>query len=405
MSTKTKPAGKVVSKKPALLKPVIRPVKGSFPPKMAVRMVSPKKDVTMDPTWSQGMNTVGVSKGWSGSAHFEVKQGKYPDSIIIRGQDFLAFANGINAVVPSGTILANILISPYFLGGTRLSAYANLYEKFRFRKLRFLWTSASPTSTSGSAVLSYDRDVSDATPPANAVGLQQLLGSEGAKVFPVWDSCGIECDLDYPEDGFFTNLAPGSDERLVYQGQLYLSAFAALSSIPTTQSYGSLWYQYEIEFFVPQLENQVVQGSATNTPSSTPSQTDAWAAFTNSPSGKILTQVLQNGKTGMKLPPGVYELIQSAVSATATGGLQYSTPFLQGLSTSPNGQTPSQVNNLESFSTPAAAASTLYRRDQVTVTDPLGALLWGAWNGASALTSQKLTITKIAATLLGTILI
>lgn len=202
-------------------------------------------------------NTVGCS----------VAPGPYKDSIRVRGRELLSSVP-FPASNVTGAAVSNLYITPAEIGG-RLPKFAELYEKFLFKSLAFEFVPSTGSSTQGSLILSYDRDISDATPPANMDGARAYMSAEGAKSASVWQSNKITCPLQAPTDGFYTNEHATGDERLVYQGQLYLAVLDPITPPPsvTLNSLGSLWVEYDCLLFVPQLEvSNTTQFQATNDP-------------------------------------------------------------------------------------------------------------------------------------------
>ena len=138
--------------------------------------------------------------------------------------------------------------------------FAQLYDKFRFKKLTFKYVPYQGTVVPGSIVLAYDRDISDATPPANDVGVRQYMAMMDAVAGPIWQPLSMTCPLSHPEEGLFTNAVPGGDDRLAYQGQVYV---ALLEPPPAgVVLAGDLFVEYDLELFEPQLETNVSVGES-----------------------------------------------------------------------------------------------------------------------------------------------
>jgi hypothetical protein len=184
---------------------------------------------------------------------FEIsKSAKGSDAIRIKGQDFIS-----GLVIPSGTVpgtmLYNTGINPLVeaFEGTRLAKFAQLYEKYVFRRVDFHVQSSAPSSASGSYILAYDRDIADDTPSASNLGLKTYYGMKNSKSTSIWSDLTITCPLDDTQDFYYTNYT-GYDARLTHQGQIYI---AALSPITAGVSI-NLWVSYDIDLMVPELEEQ-----------------------------------------------------------------------------------------------------------------------------------------------------
>jgi len=210
------------------------------------------------------------------------------------------------------------------MSGTRLAQYGKLYERYLFKKFKVHWSPCVATGLPLGVVLTYDRDPSDDTPPSSIQGLQSLLGHKGAVTGPIWSPLTLDADLDAPNQAFYTNSRYDADERLAYQGQLYVAMSNAASGLGVGATLGLVWIEYEIEFFQPQLEGPVLYGDQRRTAAgSNVTSTDAWATILSSLDAGVsraapyLLRLLSSGKTGFKVPPGNYEIIQRMLNAGA----------------------------------------------------------------------------------------
>lgn len=184
---------------------------------------------------------------------------KFKDGVVVEGSDHLEYV-----VVPAsngvGDVLNEVYINPSELGGTRLEKYAALYEKYLFELLEFEYLPAVGSDKQGAIVLVYDRDISDPTPPPTEQGVREFTSFEGAKDGNIWTPHRIRCPLLAPDAGYFTNPVVGGDDRLAYQGQVYVA-----TTVPIAQgTIGRLRIHYRCHFFVPQLVsvNSVAEGSS-----------------------------------------------------------------------------------------------------------------------------------------------
>lgn len=220
-------------------------------------------------------------------------------------------------VTGSNTLVTNLFIQLDSLAGTRLELFGAMYEKFLFRNLRFHVVSAAPATASGSYILAYDRDVSDPTPPATIAGSKQLLSYEGSCEANIWEPLTINCPLDNPDAGYYTNSSNG-DERLFSQGQLYLWQLVGASAANLSFT---IWVEYDCEFFVPQLETPIESKNSTSNISLTPTdygpsgpQVDNLLSLLNNANWTSNAITTTNGplagKTAIKLAAGVYRLSQ-----------------------------------------------------------------------------------------------
>ena len=175
---------------------------------------------------------------------------RFKDGVVVEGSDHLEYV-----VVPNtnnvGDVLNEVYINPSELGGTRLEKFSALYEKFLFEKLEFEYLPAVGSDKRGAIVLAYDRDISDPTPPPSEQGVRDFTSFEDAKDGNIWTPHRIRCPLLAPDAGYYTNPVAGGDDRLAYQGQVYVA-----TTVPIEQgTIGRLRVHYKCHFFVPQLAN------------------------------------------------------------------------------------------------------------------------------------------------------
>jgi hypothetical protein len=255
------------------------------------------------------------------------------DSIIVHGQDFLTavpLALADRAIV--GKNLLNIFISPAEFPQTRLQAFAALFEKFCFRKLWFHFDTSSPTSRDGAIVLSYDRDVSDPTPPTGVDGLREYLAHSDARTCATWEDCTVRCTLDDTFSSYYTNQASsGGDERLAYQGQFYIALSAGNSTLTADSTLGNVWFEYELELFEPQMDDLSIGCRISTDTAITNPSVVAKAAWNQLASkvvlgvpGKVSKITDSSGNTGFYLPTGWWKVVQSFLAddpATQTHAL------------------------------------------------------------------------------------
>ena len=176
-----------------------------------------------------------------------MKDGK----LLVRGTDYLGVANG--TAVTDYSLLFNYMISPLSgaFGGSRLANFAFNYEKYIFKKITFHIQSATPTTTGGSYVAAFDRDVSDPLPALTEVGVQALMGNLSAVNASISESKDLHVSLADNQDFFYTNYT-GSEPRLAYQGRI-----VAMNTTPITSNFSlCIWVSYEVLFMDPALENQ-----------------------------------------------------------------------------------------------------------------------------------------------------
>lgn len=190
---------------------------------------------------------------------FEIFKGPIRGAIRIHGSDWLGRLP-IPASPTAGQAIGEFYINPLEYPGTRLALFAQLYDKFRFKRLRFKFVPYQGTAVPGAVIMAYDRDISDPTPPANDSGVRQYMAMMDACAGPIWQPLTMDCSLSHPESGLFTNAVPGGDDRLAYQGQVYVALLEPPAAGVVLA--GDLFVEYDLELFDPQLETNVAIGSS-----------------------------------------------------------------------------------------------------------------------------------------------
>lgn len=342
---------------------------------------------------------------------FEIAKGSRRGSIRIHGQDWIGRLPVGGAPTP-GQVLGEFYINPLEYPGTRLCLFAQLYDKFRFLKLKFKYVPYTGSAVPGSVILAYDRDISDPTPPANDSGVRQFLAMQDAMSGPIWQIMDMTCPLSHPEEGLFTNPVPGGDDRLAYQGQVYVALLeppAAGISLA-----GDLFIEYDLELFDPQLETQVSVGvssvSGANKLQFGPGNSDL--LYTQLPSVNptanqtkstaYVPKVDSNGKAYLDLAQGVYRIYQQ-LQQTKAGGVNQSLP--NATQVVPNVSKPlpaPQPELLQGISTVTNAIGALAFKSGIYSVPPGGAKFYSAATDLSGVDStsvncnQYLNVDKLA---------
>jgi len=328
------------------------------------------------------------------STFFEVKTSKRgPGSIRIIGRDFVGsftWATGLS----NGSSLFNALLNPgdNIFQGTRLNAYAQMYEKFLFNDFTLTCEPSTGTGTAGTYLLAYDRDVSDSTPSADINGLKTYFAMMGTCSANAWERNSIRCPKADPQSFYYCNQnVAGTEERLVYQGQLYGAQISAVTSAASL----NMWMDYDIELFDPTLE------SVSNSEGAIGLAATTSVATTNGGFNDLVgatlfpTSSLANFKTDtagnsyISLPSGTWlvEQVMAGVGAAMTA----SAPSIKSNLANQVGS----FLNLNSF--PATASGqTNYRLDRITVPSG-GAILYATLGAATTIANHYVRVIKGAA--------
>lgn len=157
-----------------------------------------------------------------------------------------------------------IPMNPMLFRG-RLATIASNYERFVFRRIRFIYSTNQPNNVTGnSLVLGVHSDGEfDADAPFNASELRQVTPSI---TFPIYAPTAI---VDYKYDGeslyyvspINANATFPSDERLCNQG-LFCGYWVAISFVGTTGTLGGyIDIEYECEVYNPTFSQSLVFSS------------------------------------------------------------------------------------------------------------------------------------------------
>jgi len=264
-------------------------------------------------------------------SYFEVVHDKTlpRGSVRVRGCDYLGQVTTPTPVL-AGSCIANYFVNPNEFGNTRLSRFAQIYEKYLFNRLQFHYQPGLPTTAGGSIILSYDRDIDDATPTANLDGVREYMSYEDSKTAAVWEELSIDCRLEARETPLFCvnnngSTATTADDRLTYQGQIYVAAMLAPAA---GIQLGDVWLEYDVSFFIPAIESQPTTAVSGNTGTTQPSLVDALKPYVSgvpgqTTTGNTLASLLPKNVPGIvnsaiQVAEGTYRMINTALTAMSS---------------------------------------------------------------------------------------
>lgn len=128
-----------------------------------------------------------------------------------------------------------------------LSTVAN-YEQYRFKRLAFTFQSSVPTSSPGQVVLVTNVDAKDSVMTSSV----ELMSYSGAATGRIWDSHTHRVPPQATTKKNYTRKGPipaSADLSLYDVGLFYVYVLGGDWGI----NLGTLWVDYEIEFFVPKV--------------------------------------------------------------------------------------------------------------------------------------------------------
>lgn len=164
------------------------------------------------------------------------------------GSDTSCFANGIGTLNSSNLFF----IGPYQMND-RLVSFAQMYQRYAFRKLKFIYVTRVGTTQVGSFALGYNTD-SDVGSNAVSPTYATLQSMEYCKIIPFRKE--ISCmEVSYMgQRTWYTTeqVSTSADVRQSVQGLLY--GYPDTSSIGNTNM-GEIYLDYVVDFYVPQTIN------------------------------------------------------------------------------------------------------------------------------------------------------
>jgi len=169
-----------------------------------------------------------------------------------RGTDFLtAVTIDSKTAAAAGDILINKTVNPKTLGISRLATASTLWERYKFKSLKFRYAPVAPTTAGGSLLGYVDYDTyDDITGLSGDQNLQRAAAHFGEKPTKLWEDKFWEIkDVDPLTDLYIDT--DGTDPRWTNQGRFLL---LANSAIPAGTACGNIYLDYDVEFFIPQLE-------------------------------------------------------------------------------------------------------------------------------------------------------
>jgi hypothetical protein len=127
-----------------------------------------------------------------------------------------------------------------------LSTQAVGWEKYRFKKIRFLYLTRSGATDKGSIILSIDHDAADLPPASEQIACSYLGAAEDV----VWKdiSASVRCPSEFR---YVRTQALGAnlDIKTYDVGTLYMCS----AGCSADSTFGKLFVEYEVEFTIPQL--------------------------------------------------------------------------------------------------------------------------------------------------------
>lgn len=233
-----------------------------------------------------------------------------------RGTDFVQSVSS-GTGLSAGQVLISLPANPRMIGVSRLAIGSSVWERFKFRSLKFHYAPIANATQTGSLIGYVDYDVNDAPTGTGDANLQRAFAHYGSQSCQIWGDPSKRTSWELKDIDPLTDLyidSPSEDPHWTSQGRfVLLSASTVAASLPL----GNIFVEYDVEFFVPQIEVTPVSGtgalilgggvmSASDNLGSS-STTASWSNLTVGRVGNVLS-----------LPAGAY-LVVKDIDGTAIG--------------------------------------------------------------------------------------
>lgn len=174
---------------------------------------------------------------------------------ILEGTDFIAPVTSATGGNNAGDLLFTQQISPSKFLQTRLRQFADLYQRYRFRRIHFLYEPIANATQSGQVLGFADFDVDNLITDNSSENLNIAAAHQGEAITQIWEPMLFDMGQVFSFTDLYTEsgASASSDPRLSIQGVFYLIAASLLApNLPL----GNIYVDYEIEFSIPFLSAQ-----------------------------------------------------------------------------------------------------------------------------------------------------
>jgi len=168
------------------------------------------------------------------------------DKIKIRGCDYLAPIPASSSGYSDGQDIFTWRLDPKTIPNSRLRFFCQMYEKYKFTKVKIHFTSAENTAIKGAYVHGIIPDPIDEQLKGRDL-LNQLVSLKGHTQAKIMDSSA--CYLPHhPGVPFMFVEDDSSDPRFLSQGYYHFTAYTGIQAETDISSYGILEIEYEVVF-------------------------------------------------------------------------------------------------------------------------------------------------------------
>jgi len=257
---------------------------------------------------------------------------------VLRGTEFLqAITTPSSPSTDVGALLAVIAINPTAFLKTRIAQFAPLFQRYRFRKLNFIYEPIANATQSGQIIGFGDYDFDNQITTNSEDNVRQAAAHINQSISQIWEPRSFPFGILDDFTTLFTNLN-GGENRLIYQGVFYL---IAASFLGPEFGIGNIYIEYECEFSIQQLAVEDVPGTVLSLVAGTGSAV-TWNELFVGLSSEIIDDYQSNlnftvtteGTVTVPLPPGGYLLNVSGKDAVVDVASSTVLQFYDNLDTS-----------------------------------------------------------------------
>jgi hypothetical protein len=175
-----------------------------------------------------------------------------------RGTDFVTAVTIGGTAAAAGDVLYTAVVNPKTLGVSRLATVSQLWERYKFKRCTFRYVPVANATQTGQVIGYVDYDTYDnPTGISGAQNLQRAAAHFGEKPAQIWQPVNwVIKDVDPLTDLYVDS--DGTDPRWTNQGRLVVLAASAIAS---GVACGNIYMDYDVEFYIPQLEETPTTGS------------------------------------------------------------------------------------------------------------------------------------------------
>lgn len=245
---------------------------------------------------------------------------------VLCGTEFLKTITSKEVGNTQGAILFSVPINPANFPLTRIAQFAPLYQRYRFRKLNFIYGAIANETISGQVIGFGDYDVDNMLTTDSAANMNQAAAHVGERVNQISEHAKYPFGIRDSYTSLYTSLTE-AEARLIYQGVFYL---LAASAIDNNIQLGNIYIEYEVEFSINQLQVDAVEkvvlssyGDCSEPTPPTLTTTMVPPSFAQATSDGYANNIpMSHSVSGVSytLPEGEYTFSNSATIATSSSG-------------------------------------------------------------------------------------